>query len=223
MFYSLLKIKIPFFFLLLSFCSKGQATAADTTVIADLAISYTIDIKTGSKKINVAETYTGGSKTIFITKDKARIRLLSLMRIESIFFLPTPDSTTQIFRIKESAKKSTPQELTLAEWQQFNNKYDSARCELITGETKIILDYECKKAVVHLADGRKITVYYTPEINPLQSIYEPAFAKVPGLVLEYSYSYKDGTSTYTATSIIRESIDPDIFAVQIKQPEKIKM
>ncbi len=145
------------------------------------------------------------------------------MRIESIFFLPATDSTSRIFRIKESSKKADPRELTLEEWLQFNNKYDSARIEIIAGETKKILDYECKKAVIHLADGRDLTTYYTDEISPIRSIYEPAFALVPGLVLEYSYSYKGGSTTYTATSILRESIDPEIFSLQSKQPDKIKL
>ncbi len=224
MFYSLWKINIAGLFLLLTLFSNGQEPVINNTDSADLVISYTIDIKSGSKKINVAETYNSGTKTIFISKGKARIRLLSLMRIESIFFLSsTDDSSSRIFRIKESAKKTTPWELTLEEWLQLNNKYDSARCEHIVGETKKILDYDCKKAVIHLADGRTLTTYYTEELSPLRSIYEPAFALIPGLVLEYSYSYNGGSSTYTATSILRESIDPEIFSLQSRQPDKIQL
>lgn len=64
--------------------------------------------------------YDGGSKTFFISGNKVRIRLVSLMRIESLFFFS--DSTgTSIYQVKESGK-STRRGLTETEWKSMNTK-----------------------------------------------------------------------------------------------------
>lgn len=70
--------------------------------------------------------------------------------------------------------------------------------------------------MVQLADGRSITAYYTPELPTLPALYQPAFAGLPGLVLEYSYSYEAGRITYTATVVRQEQISPGIFLLQGK-------
>ncbi|HEX2847635.1 MAG TPA: hypothetical protein VHN59_13895 [Chitinophagaceae bacterium] len=217
------KILLFILVLQLSTNSNAQGFAAGDTSTEDMVISYNIEIKTGSKRTSIAETYNGGSKTVFISKNKTRIRLLSLMRIESFFFLPGADSTIHIYQEKESAAKSNPRQVSLSNWQRLNLKYDSAYYKPVAGESKKILGYNCKKAIIYLKDGRTITAYYTEAIKPLRAICEPAFASLPGLALEYTYNYKSGSSTYTATSIKREMINPDIFLLKGKQPSHIRL
>jgi GLPGLI family protein len=198
-------------------------TAADGAFTEDMVISYDIGIQTGSKRTSIAETYNGGSKTVFISKNKTRIRLVSLMRIESLFFLPGTDSTIHIFQSKESGSKNNPKQLSLSGWKTLNHKYDSAYYKPVAGESKEILGFSCKKAIIYLKDGRTITTYYTEAIKPLHSICEPAFACLPGLPLEYTYTYKSGSSTYTAVSIKKETIDPEIFLLKGKAPTHIRL
>jgi len=217
------KILLLIFILQLSTHSNAQSLVAGDTPTEDMVISYSIEIKTGSKRTSIAETYNGGSKTVFISKNKTRIRLLSLMRIESLFFLPGTDSTVHIYQEKESGGKANPRQLSLSNWQKLNYKYDSAYYKPVADESKKILGYNCKKAIIYLKDGRTITAYYTEAIKPLRPICEPAFACLPGLALEYTYTYKSGSSTYTATSIKRETINPDIFLLKSKPPSHIRM
>ena len=207
----------------LSTHSHAQSLAAGDTSSEDMVISYNIEIKAGTKRTSIAETYNGGSKTVFISKNKIRIRLLSLMRIESLFFLPDTDSTLHIYQEKESGGKANPRQLSLSNWQELNLKYDSAYYKPVAGKSKKILGYNCKKAIIYLKDGRTITAYYTEALKPLRAICEPAFASLPGLALEYTYTYKSGSSTYTATSIKRETINPDIFLLKGKQPSHIRL
>lgn len=217
------KILSLIFVLQLSTYGYAQNLAADATSTEDMVISYDIGIQTGSKRTSIAETYNGGSKTVFISKSKTRIRLVSLMRIESLFFLPGADSTTHIFQAKESGSKTGPRQLSLSNWKELNHKYDSAYYKPVAGESKEILGFNCKKAIIYLKDGRTITVYYTEAIKPLHAICEPAFACLPGLPLEYTYAYKSGSSTYTAVSIKKETIDPQIFLLKSKSPSHIKL
>jgi GLPGLI family protein len=221
--------KLSRFFLTLFFLVNGiilfaQPLSTDSSREEnDLAISYELIINSGIKKNSIAETYNGGSRTIFISDAKARIRLVSLMRIESTYFEDLTDSTGTVYQVKESGRKPLQKKLTAAEWKQFNAKYDSIRCEPIDGISKKILGYSCKKALLHLQDGRQITVFYTEELPAIHSLYEPAFACVPGLVLQYEYGYQKGKATFTAVSLKKESINPEIFAVKKLNLSNIKL
>lgn len=212
MFNKSLRLWLGVFLMLKSQLANSQEVIADSSHHKDFVISYAIQLDTDRKKTSVGDAYDGGSKTIFISDNKVRIRLVSLMRIESLFFFS--DSTgISIYQLKESGKKTTRRELKDEEWKALNTKYDSARYELNSGGGKKILGYACKKATVHLKDGRTITCFYTEQLPALPFIYEPAFAGLPGLVLEYTYSYKSGGATYTAVSIKTDRVSPGIFLV----------
>lgn len=201
----------------------AQNPSATNSSTEDMVISYNIVIEPGTKKTTIAETYNGGSKTVFISKNKTRIRLVSLMRIESLYFLPSTDSTTRIFQVKESGGKANPRQLSQSSWEKLNYKYDSAYYTPVDSEGKKILGFNCKKAIIYLKDGRTITAYYTEAIKPLHSMCEPALASLPGLALEYTYAYKSGSSTYTAVSITQEAINPEIFLLKAKTPSHIRL
>lgn len=200
----------------------AQTPSASNSSTEDMVISYNIVIEPGTKKTTIAETYNGGSKTVFISKNKTRIRLVSLMRIESLYFLPGTDSTTRIFQVKESGGKANPRQLSQSGWEKLNDKYDSAYYKPVD-EGKKILGFNCNKAIIYLKDGRTITAYYTEAIKPLRSMCEPALACLPGLALEYTYAYKSGSSTYTAVSITQEAINPEIFLLKGKIPSHIRL
>ena len=55
-------------------------------------------------------------------------------------------------------------------------------------DTKKILDYTCKKAVLTLKNGTDYTVYYVPWLVPSVNENPFEFKDVPGLVLEYESS-----------------------------------
>jgi hypothetical protein len=177
----------------------------------DLTISYSIELKAKRKSTGIGETYNGGVETIFAGDRQVRLRLVSLMRMQSIFILP--DNKQRVTILKESGKDKYKCYLTDEDWKQYNQKYEGVACRL-TGDTARILNYACKKAVLTLKNRKTITVYYTPAIQkPVISGVEPLFSSVPGLVLKYEYTYKRGTIVYTATMVTRSAIDPDVFAI----------
>ena len=185
-------------------------------VIKNIILSYNITASADTKKAVLADVYDGGTKTIFIQNNQARLRLVSLMRIESIYFSAGADTSKFACRVKESGKDKYKHNIGLAEWKAMNAKYDEDSCELLL-DSLMILDYKCRKAVIRLKeDNKQITVYYTDSLKPVSKMIEPAFAGIPGLVLQYSYEYKSGIITYTASSISFEKADPKIFAVPSK-------
>lgn len=192
----------------------------------DLTVSYTIELtKARKKSIGIGEVYNGGTKTIFISNGITRLRLVSLMRMQSIFILPAGNPQRTAAIVKESGKDKYKVYLTASEWKQYNAKYGQITCQFMN-DTSIISGYHCNKAIITLADGRSITAFYTGDIQRAElAAAEPVFSCIPGLVLKYSYEYKKGKITYTATSVSRKPIDQDIlrvpsrgYAIQQYQP-----
>jgi GLPGLI family protein len=220
-----MNIKFPFFFLLslniffvnisaqsiVTPVSKIDSVANNNT----LTIVYDIQVKTDKSKTGIEETYNGGIKTIFINKEQARVRLVSLMRIQSIFFSASVNSNHPVSIVKESGKKKYKCYLTNNQWISLNNKYNNDSCQL-ANDSVIILNYPCRKAIITLRNGRILTAYYTNQLNPISPKIEPAFSCIPGLVLQYQYTYKKGTIIYTASNINQNPIDGNIFKIPVK-------
>lgn len=180
-------------------CTKGD----------DLTISYSITIRSKRSNTGIAETYNGGVETFFTDSRQARLRLVSLMRVQSIFF----SGGKKITLIKESGKIKHKTTLTQDQWNTYNKKYEGATCKM-TEDTAQVLHHLCKQAVITLKDGRKITAWYTTAIQkPLLARLEPAFSGIPGLVLKYEYTYRKKTISYTATAISQTPISPEVFVI----------
>jgi len=222
-----MNIKFPFFFLLslnvffVNISAQSIVTPITVSKIDNIAnnnaltIIYDIQVKTDKSKTGIEETYNGGIKTIFINNEQARIRLVSLMRIQSIFFSTSVNSKHQVSIVKESGKAKYKYYLTNDQWKSLNIKYNNDSCQ-ITNDSAVILNYPCRKVIITLKDGRILTAFYTNQLNPINPKIEPAFNCVPGLVLQYQYSYKKGTIIYTASKISQNPIDGSIFKIPVK-------
>jgi GLPGLI family protein len=210
------KIYITFFLIFNVFFSlfaqpllKSRATDSSDK---PLTIVYDIQVKNNSNKAGIEETYNGGIQTIFINDNKARIRLVSLMRIQSIFFSSYDQTDAPVSIVKESGKKKYKFLLTGDQWKSYNKKYNEDSCQL-TNDSTVILGYTCRKAIILLKDGRRLTAFYTNMFEPINSKIEPAFDKIPGLVLQYEYDYNDGATIYTANKINTDPISAEVFKV----------
>ncbi|HEY4288997.1 MAG TPA: hypothetical protein VGN00_17965 [Puia sp.] len=181
------------------------------TSAADLTISYSITLRLKKDNAGVGEIYNGGIQTLFAGKNEARLRLASLMRIESIFAVFDNGALKNVTFIKESGSNKQRKVLSPDQWNQYNNKYNGATYRL-SGDTLLILKHICKKAVISLKDGRQMTAWYYPD-SPKSSFtcLLPAFSGIPGIVLKYEYTYRRKTLVYTATSINHEPISADVF------------
>ena len=84
--------------------------------------------------------------------------------------------TNEIITENDVSKKEVTQRLV---WQQ-------------TTETKKILNYNCKKAIITFKDS-PLTIYYTKEIPGKASPKD--FPFIDGVILEYQYKQKSGIAT----------------------------
>jgi hypothetical protein len=183
----------------------------------EFVISYAISVK-GDKIDGIAETYNGGLKTAFVKGDVARLRLVSLMRTQSIFFNNKKGNAKKIATVlKESGKERTKMFLTDKQWKVFNAKNDSTRCEFFKEDTIRILDFLCTKAILTAKDSSKLVIYFYPSVkNKTLAAAEPLFNIIPGLVMKYTYTKGEKAIEYTATSIKTGTIAPKSFIIPSK-------
>ena len=203
----------------LSFGRQPEATASHAEAPRfsptgnDLTISYAIALTSKKDNTGIGETYNGGIETLFAGGRQARLRLVSLMRIQSVFVVLDNGQLKNVTLVKESGSSKHRKVLTPDQWRLYNKKYEGSTCQL-TQDTALILKHICKKAIISLKGGRQMIAWYTPVIQkPICSVLEPAFSAIPGLVLKYEYTYKKKTITYTATTLSQNPIPAEIFAV----------
>ncbi len=180
----------------------------------EFVISYGITIK-GVKTDAIAETYNGGLKTAFVKNDMVRLRLVTLMRTQSIFYNNKKGLTKKVATVlKESGKERASMFLNAKQWKIYNAKNDSNHCEIFKEDTVRILNFLCAKAIITRKDSLQLTVYFLPSLkNKILNAAEPLFASVPGLVMQYSYTKADKTITYTATTLKSAPITIKTFTI----------
>lgn len=182
---------------------------AQQRVVAECSVIYSITTDEKEDK-NWVESLKSSTKTVYIKGFNSRTDLISQAFTQSVFF-DKSNGTAVVLRILGNNKFIT--RLDTSGWHQLNRKFDEA--VLVTSnETKTILGYECKKAVLKLKDGNSFTLYYTTAIIPSVREFEFQFKNIPGFVLEYETSEKNGKKVhYTATEINLNPVQASKFEI----------
>jgi hypothetical protein len=220
-----------FFVFILLFCftkytsaqKLGNKLTTKNTNPKEFVISYAIKVE-GAKKKALQQTYNGGLKTIFVKNNLVRVRLVSLMRMQSLYFNNEKwVKYNKASIVQESGKQKTILNLDAKQWKLFNSKNDSARCDIYVDDTLTILNKLCNKALLTFKDSTNITVYYLPgaKSNTLTAS-EPIFNTVPGLVMKYIYEVKNKSVSYTAVDLRFEKISNTVFLTPKTGYKKIK-
>ncbi len=183
---------------------------------AQPGLSIVYDISVQKNKTGIEETYNGGTKAIFTNGKKARIRLVSLMRIQSIFLDYNDSLLQKATVIKESGRKKYLFRMSAAEWKTYNKKYDSLTYDTTSADSANINGYPCRKVVITLDNDRQVTAFYTDSIQLNNAVIEPLFRNIKGTVLQYEVNGKKGTVTFKASQINTGNIDPKIFIIPSK-------
>lgn len=166
--------------------------AQQPKIISDATITFSVSNLNASQQNNV------GSKIIYLKGKDIRIDLTSNLFSQTIFFNSNTGNATILKNIGQSKYISN---YTADEWKKENSMYNGLTISF-TNDTKKILDYDCKQAVLKLKNGSTYTVYYTPLLLPsvMENPFE--FKDVPGLILEYESSVNENEKViYTANKI----------------------
>ena len=87
-----------------------------------------------------------------------------------------------------------------------------------TGETKQILNYACKKAIITINDGSNdvFTLFYTDQINIKTPNWCSQFKGIKGVLLEYQYEKYNVCMRFTAEKIAFKKINDTEFEIDKK-------
>jgi len=204
------------------YCSssaQGQPATVTTNSPArlnNLTVVYDINVNSNKSNIGIEETYNGGIKTVMIRHEKARIRLVSLMRIQSTYFAKQDSNLAKVSIIKESGKKKYKYRLSAVDWKNYNTRYDSISYTLFD-DSITVAGYNCKKALISIpGSGKEVTAYYSTSLKPLDKYLEPLFAGLPGMVLKYEQEDPKGTISFTANKVSFDEFDEKL----LQEPSK---
>jgi len=161
--------------------------AQQTRIISDCTLSFAVK---SSKQADI------GSKVIYIKGKNIRVDFISSIYSQSIISGETGGATI----LKTVGQSKYIANYSAEEWKKQNDIYSGIETS-ITSDTKKILDYTCKKAVLTLKNGTDYTVYYVPWLVPSVNENPFEFKDVPGLVLEYESSANNEKVTYAAIKI----------------------
>ncbi len=98
----------------------------------------------------------------------------------------------------------------------------------ITGETKDILGYTCKKAVITFeGEDTEIIVYFTEELGTKELNFDnPQFKDINGVMLEFEMPNEQFSMKFNAVSVEKKNIEDTEFVIpegyQIKTKEEMQ-
>lgn len=183
-------------------------------VIADCSISYSISTEEGSadKDKDVTESLKASTKNVYIKGNDSRTDLVSPSFTQSLIY---NKSTGSAVILREFGNNKFMTKLDNARWKEENKKYDGMTV-VLSAETKTILGYECKKALMQLKDGTVFTLYYATAIIPSVKEFEYQFKDIPGFVLEFESQEAEGKKIrYTATKINLSPVQASRFDIPV--------
>jgi GLPGLI family protein len=186
-------------------------------------ITYKITVE-GSGVTDEMKNMMPKTMTMTIMGNKARSEMVMTMgKTISITDGDSKETITLMDMMGQKiAIKSTADEIKAELAKSPNVKVE------VTGETKDILGYTCKKAVVtNPDDDTEIIVYFTDELGSSAINFDnPQFKDINGVMLEFEIPNEQFTMKFSAVSVEKKSVSEDQFAIpdgyQIKTKEEMQ-
>ena len=182
---------------------------AQTKVVGECAITY--DIHQISKS---GDTSLLGQKYIFIKGNSCKT-VLKTSQLTQTFIFNTQQDTAII--LKEMGLNKFLQYISYSSINSVN--LVSSKRNAFVGK---ILNYPCASMTLTWADGNAMEVVYTTDILPTVTVYEQAFKEIPGLVLNYQLTTKEGNRIlYSAIKVDLSPITLNVFEVNKNNYQQI--
>jgi GLPGLI family protein len=185
--------------LLIALFFVAVSHAQDAKLLSECTVVYDLTVEDPNVDPVVSNSMAGTTKVVYIKGSKVRSELNS-KAFQQVVILDSKTDTSVVLRELGNTKYISY--LDSKKRAEQNKRFEGITISN-TGETKIILGYECKKAVAKLKDGSVYNVYYAPSIMPSNSQFEYQFKDLPGFPLEYEAQSEDGKTRikYSAVKI----------------------
>ena len=185
--------------LIVGICLSNTLFAiAQQRVVAECTVQFRITLEDLKANKDVQNAVQLSNKTVYIKGNDCRIDLMSPSLNQSIIYEKLNGSAVVL---REFGNNKFMTKLSPEKWIEANKQYDEMSISLMD-ETKIILGYDCKKAVISLKDGSVYTLFYATSITPSVKEFEYPFRDLPGFVLEYQIKeFGESIVNYKAVKI----------------------
>jgi hypothetical protein len=182
---------------------------AQTKIVGECAITY--DIHQISK---TGDTILLGQKQIFIKGNSCKTILKTPQLTQTLIFNTQQDTA---IILKEIGLNKMLQYILYTSINPVNLVSAKKNSFIST-----ILNYPCASITLTWADGNTMEVVYTTDILPTVTVYEQAFKEIPGLVLNYQLTTKEGNRIlYSATKVDLSPITLNVFEVNKNNYQQI--
>jgi hypothetical protein len=182
---------------------------AQTKIVGECAITYDIH-----QISNIGDTSLIGQKQIFIKGNSCKTILKTPQLTQTLIFNTQQDTA---IILKEIGLNKFLQYILYASIHPVN-LVASKKNDFIS----TILNYPCASITLTWADGNTMEVVYTTDILPTVTVYEQAFREIPGLVLHYQLTTKEGNRIlYSATKVDLSPITLNVFEVNKNNFQKM--
>jgi len=182
---------------------------AQTKIVGECAITYDIH-----QISNIGDTSLIGQKQIFIKGNSCKTILKTPQLTQTLIFNTQQDTA---IILKEIGLIKFLQYILYASIHPVN-LVASKKNDFIS----TILNYPCASITLTWADGNTMEVVYTTDILPTVTVYEQAFREIPGLVLHYQLTTKEGNRIlYSATKVDLSPITLNVFEVNKNNFQKM--
>ena len=184
--------------LIFVFVFFAESIFAQQRVVAECTVTYQISLEENNLSKEVQNALHQSSKTVYVKGNDSRVDLYSPSLLQSVIY---DKSNGSAVILREFGNNKFMTRLNNKEWQEANKQYEGMTIHFLN-EAKIILGYECKKAVLTLRDSSTFNIYYATAIVPSVREFEYQFKDVPGFVLEFDVKeHSESIVRYKATKI----------------------
>lgn len=177
--------------LLLGVCVFAQRKLTEAT------ITYSISIKGSDQAAQLNELLKGASSVVYLKGQFSRMDMNSPIGAQSTII---DGKSGSIVMLKGFGDQKYLIKMTQDNWQDMNKSFDRISFSY-ENETKTIAGHLCKKATAKLPDGKTFTVYYAPDLIPVNKDFQYMNRSLPGLAMEYEASMGALLVTYSVASI----------------------
>jgi GLPGLI family protein len=185
-------------------------------------VTYKVTV-TGSQVTDEVKAMMPKTMTMTIKENKSKSEMVMGMgKTVAISNAETKESIALIDMMGQKiAVKSTPEEI-----QEEISGSPKVTVET-TDETKDILGYTCKKAIIKSDEGTEIIVYFTEELGTGATYFDdPQFKDIKGLMLEFEMPSEGMSMKFTAINVESKNVADSEFDIpegyQIKTKEEMK-
>ncbi len=182
---------------------------AQTKVVGECAVTYDIH------QISIiGDTSLIGQKQIFIKGNSCKTILKTPQLTQTLIFNTQQDTA---IILKEIGLNKFLQYILYTSINPVN-LVAAKKNDFISS----ILNYPCTSITLSWANGTSMEVTYTTAILPTVTVYEQAFKEIPGLVLNYQLTTKEGNRIlYSATKVDLSPITLNVFEVNKNNYQQI--